>query len=271
MPMGRIARSWRLLKCSWAVLKQDKELAVLPLVSGACLALLCAGFAFAMDVPAKGVEGREAELGVPAFLLYVVLYTVGFFFQAALIAGASQRLAGGDPTLGSSLAAAGRRFVPILLWGVVAATVGMLLRALEDKAKGLGRIVTGILGAAWSLATFFMVPVLVMERLPVGGSFKRSWALFKQTWGETVVGQFGLGLFGLLGFLSAGMVAAVIYRLAGQTAGVVVGLGLFLFVGVTMSALSGIYQAALYRYATTDEHVPGFDEGLLEGAYAARS
>lgn len=268
--MGRIGRSWHLLQASWAVLKQDKELAILPLLSGLCLAALSGGFVLATGMYDRGYEGRESELGPLAFLLYVVLYTVAFFFQAAWIAGASERRRGGNPTLGSALGAASKRLLPPFLWGVVAATVGMLLRALEDRSKGLGRLVTGLLGAAWSLMTFFMVPVLVMEGQGGGGSFKRSWELFKKTWGETVAGNLGVGIFGFLGFLSAAMVGGLIAKLAGPTAGIAVGMLLAIFVGVVVSALSGVYTAALYQYATREGSVPGFEDGMLSGAFVQR-
>jgi hypothetical protein len=58
---------------------------------------------------------------------------------------------------------ASRRLVPILLWAVVAATVGMALDAIHERVGFVGRIIATITGAAWSLATFFVVPVLVLE------------------------------------------------------------------------------------------------------------
>ncbi len=119
-------------------------------------------------------------MAIPLLLFYVVTYTIGFFFQAAIVAGASERMNGGDPTVGSALRSASKRFGPLLLWGVIAGTVGLIIRSIEEKSELAGKIVMGLLGVAWSLATYFMVPVLVMEDEPVGSAFKRSWNLFKR-------------------------------------------------------------------------------------------
>jgi hypothetical protein len=255
------------MKRSWTVLKQDKELAVLPVISGVLLLGVAASFAFGMDLFHRDIDRMEAGNLLPLFGFYVVSYTVGFFFQAALVAGALERLNGGDPTLGSALRAAGKRFGAILMWGVFAGTVGMLLRAVQERSGIVGKIVAGLIGVAWSLATFFMVPVLVMEQHPVGESFKRSWALFKQTWGETVVGNGGLGLVTFLAVLVVMAVAALFFAAHLMVfALIALVLGLIL-VMVVSSALGGIYLASLYRFATTGQVADGFERAALAGAY----
>ncbi|MDF1701088.1 MAG: DUF6159 family protein, partial [Planctomycetota bacterium] len=162
--MGRITRSFRLIGQSWKVLLKDPELLVLPLLSGISIALVCLSFIIPMGfLDVETIENAEEPVlyGV-TFLFYVITYTLSFFFQAAVVAGASQRMAGGDPTIGSALGAASKRFGALLLWGVIAATVGMVLRAVQERSGIVGKIAAGIIGVAWSLATFFMVPVLVM-------------------------------------------------------------------------------------------------------------
>jgi hypothetical protein len=104
-----------------------------------------------------------------------------------VIAGATERLRGGDPTVGSALSAAARRLGPILMWALVAATVGTILRSIQQPVGFVGKIVVALAGAAWSLATFFIVPVLVLEERSVADSFKRSVSIFKTTWGESTV------------------------------------------------------------------------------------
>ena len=150
--MGRIGRGFSMMKQSFALLRKDKELMVLPLLSGVAIAIVVASFFFGMGLHKEGadVERLEGTAGVvTAFVLYVITYTVAFFFQAALVAGASERLRGGDPTVGSALGAASKRFLPIVMWAIVAATVGMILRAIQDKSELLGKIVAGIAGMSW--------------------------------------------------------------------------------------------------------------------------
>jgi hypothetical protein len=45
----------------------------------------------------------------------------------------------------------------------MSATVGIILHLIERRAGILGRIATSFIGIAWSLATFFVVPVLILE------------------------------------------------------------------------------------------------------------
>ena len=269
----RIGRSWRLAKQSYRTLMQDKELMLLPLISGICVVVLLAGFAFGFGFMGDGAAERldsdkgQITVAIATFLFYVLSYTIAFFFQAALIAGALERMRGGDPTLGSALGAASKRFGAIFLWGIVAGTVGMILRAIQDKSELAGKIVAGLLGAAWTLATFFIVPILVMERQSIGGSFKESARLFKETWGETVSGNIGFGLLGFLLSLPVMAIAALLWNVSPQAA-VIVGILGFCAVGVFVSALQGVFVASLYRYAKHKDAPEGFADEELAKVFA---
>jgi hypothetical protein len=250
---------------------QDKELMVLPLLSGGVIVAIIVGFFFATDVDLGRLDGRQADVEtmLPVFLVYVATYVVGVFFQAAVVAGATERLRGGDPTLGSALRAAARRFPSILLWAVVAATVGTLLHMIRDRAGFIGRIVVSLAGAAWSLATFFVVPVIVLEDASVGEAIPESAATFKRAWGETFVGGVNLAaasvvawvtlvaIVGLLAWAGAGILAVV--------AGVAGAIAILIF----FSALQGVFVASLYRFAAHGE-AGAFDRGVLEQAFVPK-
>jgi len=267
--MNRLARSFTLVSQSYRVLMQDRELMILPLISAFVIVGVSASFFFGFGLAAR-LEVDSGTAAIPVFLLYVVTYAVGIFFQAAVIAGATERLRGGDPTVRSALAAASRRIGPILAWAVMAATVGMLLRAVRDRAGFVGRIAVALAGAAWSLATFFIVPVLVLEERSIGESFTRSVEVFKRTWGETFVGSVTLGLAVICAWVT--LVAAV-----GLLAWA--GLGVFAFVvgaagavaiAVVFPALQGVFVASLYQFATEGRTPAGFDGRLLSEAFAPR-
>jgi hypothetical protein len=244
--MGRIGRSFQLVGQSYRILMQDKELMILPLVSGAVIAVAVAGFAFGFGVDSVRLQQRGPELYVPLFLMYVVTYTVGIFFQAAVIAGATERMRGGDPTIGSALSAASRRMGSIVMWAIVAATVGVILRAISDRLGFVGRIIVGIVGAAWSLATFFVVPVLVLEDRSVRESFSRSVEVFRKTWGETVVGGINLGVAAFCAWITLIAISGLLAMLIGAPALALFAAGA-VFLMVFFSTLQGIYVASLYR------------------------
>jgi hypothetical protein len=249
---------------------QDKELMVLPLISGTIILLFVILWSLAAGLLTTRSTPHGVDLYVPLFVMYVVMYTIGIFFQAAVIAGATERMRGGDPTVRSALAAASRRLGAIILWAAVASTVGVLLRVIQDRVGFIGKIVVGLVGAAWSLATFFVVPVLVLEDRTTSDSFTRSVNLFKATWGETVVGGTSLGVATLCAWVT--IVAAT--GLAAYLGSVV--FAIVLFIGgaaCTMtffSALQGIYVASLFRYATEGHTTSGFDGHLLSQAFVPK-
>lgn len=264
--MGRIGRSFQLVGQSYRVLMQDKELMVLPLISGSVIMVAVAAFAVGFGVDSSKLQARGPELYLPMFLLYVVTYTIGIFFQAAVIAGATERMRGGDPTIGSALSAAASRIGSILVWALVAATVGMLLRAISERLGFVGKIIVSLVGAVWSLATFFVVPVLVLEHENVRESFWRSVETFKKTWGETVVGGINLGVAAFCAWVTLFAVSGLLAMLIGTPALAFFAAGA-VFLMVFFSALQGVYVASLYRYATNGEAAPGFDKALFDQAF----
>jgi hypothetical protein len=272
--MGRFARSWDLLKTSMRVIMQDKELLWMPILSAIASLVTVSAIAGAAWVAGIWPETQTADgsANVPgilvAFLLYILLAFVTLFFNAAVVAGASERLGGGDPTVGSK---AGRLF----LWAIVVATVNVILQAIRERAGVLGRMLSTVGGLAWNLATFFMIPVLLFEGQSIGGSVKRSGGLFKQTWGETVIGQGGLGLAGMALTFLVVLVGVMLVVLLGSLGPVGLVTGIVLLVlGIVLlaaflSVLEGVYKAALYRYATKGQAV-GFSPEQLGAAFAPK-
>ncbi len=267
--MGRIGRSFQLVGQSYRILMQDKELMVLPLLSAAVMAALVVLVVLGVGLDGARVQRVGPAVYVPLFLMYVAMYAIGIFFQAAVVAGATERMRGGDPTVGSALGAASRRLGPILMWALVAATVGLVLRAIHDRLGFVGKIVSSLLGAAWSLATFFVVPVLVLEDRSIGESFTRSVGVFKKTWGETVAGGASLAAAGLCAWLTLIAIVGLLAWAFGLLAVVVFAPGAIVLM-VFFSALQGVYVASLYRYATEGQATPGIDRALLDQAFVPK-
>ncbi len=280
--MGRLAQSWALVKASAAVLRSDRKLLVFPLLSGACTLLVVASFLVPLALGgalARLDDGAPPPWAWPlAFVFYLSQYFVIFFFNAALVGAARIRLDGGTPTVADGLRLAASRWQDILGYAAIAATVGLVLRMIEERAGFIGRWIVGLIGVAWTVATFLAVPVLVNERLGPVDAVKRSAGLLRRTWGENLIGNIGIGLvFGLL-FVAWAMLGVGLFTvlaterslLAMAFAGVVFVLGMLL-IGVVQSALQGVYAAALHRYAETGSAGSGFDGALVEAAFKPRS
>ena len=287
--MGRLGHSWHLFKTSMSVVKQDKELLWMPVLSFlasvvAVLGITGIGYVGGIFPDPVGADGNVKPLALLlSFTMYVVLAFIGLYFNAAVVAAASERLAGGDPTVKSALGKANQHLLRLFLWSIVVATVNVLLQAIRAAASRggrgadiVGQIVTGMLGFAWNVATYFMVPVLLFEDKKIGAGLKRSGSLFKQTWGETVIGQGGIGLVGSLvtfGILLVGML--LLYLVAPLGMFVVLPLLVVIVLAAIFSALlfavvAGVYKAALYRYATTGKEAGGFSHQDLGGAFVQK-
>lgn len=280
--MGKFARSWALMKSSANILRQDKELMLFPLFAGLASLIVIASFAWPVFSLIHGHRTGLEEGGrhvsplflAVSFAFYFVQYGVVIFFNTALASAAFIRLDGGNPTLNDGLSAAWSKLPSIIGYALISATVGMILRAIQERAGFIGRIVAGLLGVGWTVATFLVVPILAAQNVGPVDAVKDSASLVKRTWGENIIGNAGIGLAGgILTFcvllvsvlLFAGAVAtqSVVLMVAVGIAGVIALVALSLF----QNAMHGVYAAALYRFAEYGDPGDGFDRALLENAF----
>lgn len=281
----------QLISAAWAGLKQDKELMLLPVLGGIFSSLAIAaisgiGFlAGAFDSMFTDTStGSNLSILDYAFAALIAYATtaIALFFQAALIFGAMERLDGGDPTVASSLAAARTKLGAIMLWALVATTVGLVLRALSERGGVLARIGSAIAGVAWAVATFFVLPVVIFEGVNSIAAVKRSGQLISQRWGTVARTnlRFGFQLFlaivVTLGAVFIGFVMAAMSLDSGQGPSPVIGFAIALLgvvglviVMVFTNALNGYVRAVLYRHAV-GQPVPGIDDEILVGAFAIK-
>jgi hypothetical protein len=279
----RISNGLSLARSSWAVLVKDKHLILFPIVSGFLFLLVVASFAVplltlvdwnAVQQQANANKGKPpAWIYAVAFAFYFCTYFVIIFCNSALISCALMRFNGQEPSLGDGFRMAFARLPQIFAWALVSATVGMLLKAIENAHEKVGYYVSMILGTAWSIMTFFVVPVLVVEKTGPIEAVGRSVSLLKKAWGESLVGHLGLGFFMFLLFipvllifilgvvvLGKGMVGAGIALL-------IVGVIALLLHSAISSALNAILLAALYQYASEDRVPDEFERSQFAGAF----
>jgi hypothetical protein len=277
----RFSRSLSLARSSWDVLVADKKLLLFPLLSGlACLLIVVGIFAplslalFFAGVLIDAQGNANLFVTVPLlFVYYFVTWFVVIFCNSALVSCALMHFNGERPTLGDGFRAAWARLPQILAWSLVAASVGLLLKLIESVHEKLGQIIASILGIGWAIMTFFVVPILVVEKVGPFEAIKRSVALLKKTWGEALIGHLGLGFFMFLLFLPALLLIGVTVA---AFANGLIALGIAL-VAVTVlyvigfavvnSALNTIFLGAMYQYAAFDKVPVGFDEGTLRSAF----
>jgi hypothetical protein len=281
---ARISFGWELVGQSFRVLRADKRLIVFPLLSGIACLIVLASFV----VPLWGTPQAQAILNerhipndvlsyVLLFLFYFVNYFVIVFFNSALVACAIGHFRGNTPSLGDGLRVAAARIPQIAAWALVSATIGLILKVIESRSEKAGQFVAGLLGAAWSVLTYLVVPVLVMEKANPIEAVKRSTSLVKKAWGEALSAHVSTGLVFFVVFLVAMIPLVILIVLAGYafTAGQIILGGiavaaiviLIMLISLVSSALSTILLASLYLYAAEGSVPEMFDPQLLESAF----
>ena len=281
--MSRFARSWALVKASGTVLQQDKVLLVFPLLSAVASLIVVASFIVPLIVTGvvsdnPNVQDSDPQFALWAFLFYLVQYFVIFFFNAALVGAAMIRLDGGEPTVGDGLRVATSKIVPILGYAAIAATVGMILRMIEERAGFIGRWIAGLLGLAFTVATFLVVPLLVSRDIGPVDAVRESAEMLKKTWGENIIGNAGLGFAFFIAYFLLAVAAIFLCYFSlqvGSGAGIVFVIAItivaFVLLALIHAALQGVYAAALYRFATTGEGGGEFDGALMENAFRQKA
>lgn len=277
---GTFADSWRITKRSFALIGETPGMLVFPLVAGitviAAFLLFVAGTYWLPPLlfpPGNIVTGQEV-VGLVLFVLaYFVANIASVYATAALTGVATLRLNGQPATTADGWRIARTNLRRLLLWAILAATIGLAIQLVSSRFKGAaGLVIRVAAGASWSIVTYFMIPVLLYEREGAWASLKRSAGLFVNNFGRTIVSNFVVGLI-----VGAGIVLAVVLLFFGVFA--LVGGSLLLGLLIVAAALSvvvvlaligaaveGIVRAALYRYVTTGQ----IDPNLIPSDYSGR-
>lgn len=276
--MGRFANTWRLTKTSWSLLKQDRELLWLPVLSMLTILAIVAAAAvvgfvtgsFDANQGAEGLGGSAVVLGL--VFAFVATATV-VYFEGALVAGAHERMTGGDPTVRSAMSKAASRLPSLLGWALITMTVGLLLRFLRERLGWLGQMLTFLAEAAWGVATYLVVPAIIIDDYRSFAGVKQSMSLVRRTWGENLISQAGFGLLGFVLALPIILVAVLIAALVpgvGAIIGIVLGVAGVLAVSVVIGALGQYFKTALYEYATDGVAHGGYDIDQMRASFRTK-
>jgi len=283
--MNVFSRSWHIAKLSFSVINKDRELLWFALLSF----IFSSIFSIAMIVPSvlpdiidgQPVGSLEVYQYVIIFLTYFGLAFIATFFNVCVVYTAKIRFEGGNATFGESFQFALSRIGLIAQWSLLSASVGLLLRLLEQLASTFGkvgeivaRIIIGLLGAAWSIATIFVVPILVYDGLGPIEAVKKSMRAVKETWGENIVKSLGMGLMTFLAFVvviagGSGLTVLLsnLFDVPGMLTGLVILACMVLFTGLVFKVANTIFSTALYVYANEQIVAADFDEEVIKGAF----
>lgn len=295
-------RGWKLFCSCWEVLKSQPSLAIYPVISGIAslifillfiIPLWAAGFFqpfFDQMNATTTAQTYDPNLGFqqqidPAysvgqyfvfFLMGITLNIVTNFCNAAFCVAVMAKLSGRECSALQAFRVAAARFPAIIGYSLIGATVGIILRAIQERGI-LGQIVAFVIGIAWAVITYLAIPVLVAENVgPIEG-IKRSASLIKKRWGEGMIVSAGMGIgmlvmSGLVGIFGLVLILAAI--VTGVNALIFLAIGLTILglvvAGVLGRTLQGIFTVALYAHATTGSFMPGLPADVISSAFTPK-
>jgi len=103
---------------------------------------------------------------------------------------------------------------------------------------------------AWWMYTFFIIPMIVLEKKGVREGLRDGRALFGKTWGENVTSGLGIGLISLIGIVISLGISFLIFMISPML-GITVGVILVGILILWANTAEVVVVAALYEFAKT--------------------
>ena len=275
---SRIKNGLSLSVDSLYVVLRDKTLLWFPLLSMSMTMLtvwmfyLAAGndkmmFIVNTQVNAVGQQSLNYGYYATVFIAYLCLHGFAVYCNTALVACAHISMTERDSKFRDGIQAATRALPSLVIYSLLASTIGTLL-SLLDREKHLSRIIRAVVRSGWSLLTYFVIPVIVVERRFIFSALPRSGQIMGQTWGEALSAHFGLGWFLLLlniptaGFFAYEYYAGVVMPFSSALV-----LSWLLFTLILGTTAKNVLTVVLYLYATTGEAPKGWKAEALQNAF----
>jgi hypothetical protein len=273
---NRLSNGWKIGMASFKVIRENKQLLAFPIISSIALVIVSASFLgggfllFGQDI--DSFDGSITfEQGALLFIFYFVNYFIIIFFNMALIHCARLYFQGEQPSVSDGISFSQSRLSSIVGWAFFAATVGLILRAIENIHETVGAIVSSILGVMWGILTFFAVPVIAYENVGPLEAIKRSGKIIKNKWGESLGANLGVNTVGFIAMLIIALPLGLVFGALHPILGIVVGIITAVLIGVVMSAAQTIFVAAIYHHVTEEPiEVQPFDTELLDDVFVKR-
>lgn len=260
----KVKNGWKICELSLKVLQSNKKLIIFPIISGIALFVILTSFfigigaALGWHFEQLNQSDNNVMRYLVTFVVYLVSYTVVIFFNIALMHCVKLYFEDKEVSLSIGLKYSVSRLGYIISWAAFAATVGLILKIIQDNVGKLGKILVGILGIAWGVSTFFVVPIVAYEDKSPWNALKESIQMMKKLWGESLTAGFSFGILQLCAFILL-LVLGVLLSLISIYAGIaVVIIGLVLIFSV-FSSLNSIFISAIYIKVSTDIDVKEFE------------
>lgn len=221
---------------------------------------------------------RPLAVGYFALMYFITMFSATFcnvvFYREIMNA-----LSGQPVSILDGIRFACTRWKIILMWTLFAGLVGFIIRNLEQRFGIIGEIFMKLIGAVWSIACVFVIPVIVVDE-EASNPFivlKKSVVTLTQTWGESLIAYAGVSVGGAfiiltsLVWLAAWIAMASMLKLswlilvgfAGWFLGIIV-------LGYLSSVASQVFRCALFLYASQGNLPAPYTDDMMALAWRTR-
>ncbi len=272
-----IARAWRFFVQSISMCFRDKDL-ILPSLFAMATNLVIVGLAlgvillvpslrhwFLEESATKETVEKYIVTGMGLVVTFCVLL-VNYFFAAMTVNMVDVFLSGRDATLGEAWRDARKNFWAIFSLAVVSLIVRLAIGALRSRrGRGLGDIAADALDRIWTVATYLILPIIILEDTSLGNAVKRATQLHRRSIVGVVVGEVAVGLLGglltfvvALGAVAVGYLLFQIGGIAGLVLAVAGGGTAFITATAFTTYVRTAFYTCLYLWAAAQETVGEF-------------
>lgn len=249
--LSRLKTGLVLSVASLRVLRSHPKLMLYPFLSGIASIVFVVALLWPLVLTGGSMGGVEL---VGLFVVYLGTTFIASLFNAGLVYSVREVFHGNDPSVREGLRAATGHTGTLLVWSVASAIVGIVIRALESRGQVGAQIAAMLFSVGWTVATFFVIPVIVFEDASPKAMFTRSASVFKETWGETAGANVGLSIIpGIIVFVGVALALAIgvlIPTTASLVTAVVIGFTAVVTAMLVGGVITGVAKTALYVYAT---------------------
>ncbi len=265
-----LRNGWKLGSATRKLIFNDKGLLLYP-VTGGILALL---LALALFLPLLFALSTSSIFIIAAVIIFGFLSTFVsvYFLVALLIAFRHYSTTKKKISMADALSKASQYWVQILEWAVFYTIIITILRAIESRIQGIGRLLVGAIGSmALSLAIMFVVPSIIDNNTGPIKSIENSIKIITKNFGSTFGGIIYSDLYALL-FIIPGVLLFVV-GIAALTASTISG-AVIMVLGIVIAVFgmmlnyvtSNTFLFILYDYVQTGKLPEGFTKDMMDNA-----
>jgi hypothetical protein len=293
---SRLNTSSQLFRSCWQILKRQPKLLLFPLVNAVMVvvialffvpwpflvhqahSLIAAGQPDHLDEKIAQFNFNSLAVAFYMVALYVTSMFVATFLNVAFYHEIFQALESEMVSIRGGLRFAATRLRSIILWSLLASSVGILLRTIEGRLGLAGRLGAALAGLAWSLAAIFVIPALVRDETAGPLTLLRNSVLtLKKTWGESILGYIGIQGTEFIAFfclLIPGLFCAYVIAAFFALPMFFVSIPFILLAVIgcawVTSVANSVYRCALYIYATEGVVPEPFTPAMMDAAWKVK-